>query len=66
MISGFFIQRPIVSGCYGDKDYICHGYLGRALLEKEGLPAHALVCERHVGVGLSISDIRAWGSFLFQ
>ena len=46
-------------GCYGDKDYICHGYLGRELLEKENLPRHALVCERHTGVGLTVGDIIA-------
>jgi uncharacterized protein len=44
-------------GCYGTHEYICHGYLGRELLEREGLMRHALVCERHVGVGLSIADI---------
>jgi uncharacterized protein len=44
-------------GCHGDKPYVCHGYLGRELLEKEGLPLHALVCERHVLVGISIADI---------
>jgi uncharacterized protein len=26
-------------------------------LEKEGYPGHALVCERHVGTGLSKEDI---------
>jgi len=52
-----FTDAPDI-GCYGRRDYVCHGYLGRELLEKEGLPRHALVCERHVGVGLSISDIR--------
>jgi uncharacterized protein len=54
---GMFLTNEPRLGCYGDKEYICHGYLGRALLEKEGLPRHALVCDRHVGVGLSISDI---------
>jgi uncharacterized protein len=54
---GIFLAKAPHIGCYGKRDYICHGYLGRALLEKEGLPIHALVCERHVGVGLSISDI---------
>ncbi len=44
-------------GCTGKYPYICHGYLGRELLEKEGFPRHALVCERHVGVGLSRRDI---------
>lgn len=44
--------------CYGAEPYIRHGVLGREILEKEGLPWHALVCERHIGVGLTISDIQ--------
>jgi len=48
-------------GCHGDKPYVCHGYLGRELLEYEGLPRHALVCERHVGVGISLQDIEDQG-----
>jgi uncharacterized protein len=51
-----FTSAPEI-GCDGEKPYICHGYLGRALLEKEGLPAYALVCERHVGVGITMDDI---------
>lgn len=43
--------------CHGIEPYICHGVLGRALLEKAGLPKHALVCERHIGVGLTVKDI---------
>lgn len=54
---GIFLTDEPRLGCFGDEDYICHGYLGRELLEKEGLPAHALVCERHVGMGLSVDDI---------
>jgi len=27
------------------------------LLRAAGLPRHALVCERHIGVGLSVADI---------
>ncbi len=46
-------------GCYGDHAYICHGHLGRRLLEANGLPAHARVCETHVGVGLSRAEIIA-------
>ena len=46
-------------GLVGDKPYICHGIIGREILEKEGLPLHALVCERHIGVGLTIDDILA-------
>jgi uncharacterized protein len=45
-------------GCHGTEPYIRHGILGRAILEREGLPRHALVCERHIGVGLTIADIR--------
>ena len=45
-------------GCYGNHPYVCHGVLGRALLEAEGLKRHALVCERHVGVGITRKDIR--------
>jgi len=33
--------------------------LGRELLEKEGFPLHALVCERHIGTGLAITDIES-------
>ncbi len=44
-------------GCFGSHPYISHGYLGRQLLEDEGLYAHALVCERHVGIGLTVADI---------
>lgn len=45
-------------GCHGNQPYITHGVLGAELLRKEGLPRHALVCERHIGVGLSIEDIK--------
>lgn len=45
-------------GCHGTEPYIRHGILGREILEQEGLPRHALVCERHIGVGLTVADIR--------
>lgn len=54
---GIFLTNAPHIGCYGDKPYICHGYLGREILEKEGLPGHAAVCERHVGAGLTVTDI---------
>src|SRR6185369_5202075 len=44
-------------GLQGEHPYIMHGILGRDILEKEGLPRHALVCERHIGVGLTMNDI---------
>lgn len=43
--------------CEGELPYICHGIEGRRLLDLEGLPRHALVCERHTGAGLTVSDI---------
>lgn len=56
-IGMIFTNAPKI-GCYGYKEYICHGYLGRELLENEGLPKHALVCERHVGMGITAEEIR--------
>jgi len=44
-------------GLQGEHPYIMHGILGRDILEQEGLPRHALVCERHIGVGLTMNDI---------
>lgn len=46
---------------FGDHPYIMHGILGRDILEAEGLPRHALVCERHIGVGLTEIDIVGQG-----
>ncbi len=43
--------------CRGKLPYLCHGIKGREILEAEGLPRHALVCERHIGVGLSAEEI---------
>lgn len=55
---GMFLTRSPSLDCHGDHPYVSHGYLGRELLEKEGLKRHALVCERHVGVGITREDIR--------
>jgi uncharacterized protein len=44
-------------GGEGSEPYIRHGIIGREILEAEGLPRHALVCERHIGVGLTPDDI---------
>ena len=46
-------------GCHGKHPYIRHGVLGRKMLEERGLLQHALVCERHLGVGVTREDIRA-------
>lgn len=40
-------------GCTGILPYVCHGVAGRTILDRLGLYPHGLVCERHVGVGLS-------------
>ena len=45
-------------GCHGKHPYICHGFLGRELLDSIGLPQYGLISERHVGVGISSDDIR--------
>ncbi len=55
-IGAFLCNAPSI-GCYGDAEYICHGYLGADLLRKEGYPRHALVCERHTGTGISLQMI---------
>ncbi|HET6418817.1 MAG TPA: HDIG domain-containing protein [Geobacteraceae bacterium] len=46
-------------GCHGEAPYLHHGIIGREILETEGLHAHGLVCERHIGVGLTVEDIVA-------
>lgn len=45
-------------GCHGTDPYIRHGVIGREMLAAAGLPRHALVCERHVGVGITAEEIR--------
>ncbi len=40
-------------GCTGTLPYVCHGVEGRAILANLGLERHGLVCERHVGAGIS-------------
>lgn len=58
---GIFLTDTPALGCHGKGPYIRHGILGRELLEGRGLDRHALVCERHVGVGLRVRDIQAQG-----
>ena len=55
---GIFLTHTPQFGCFGKHPYICHGILGSELLRKKGYPELALVCERHVGVGISIEDIQ--------
>jgi uncharacterized protein len=55
---GIFLTNSPKLSCFGKEPYVRHGYLGRKLLENIGLRTHGLVCERHVGVGLTQEDIR--------
>lgn len=54
---GIFLTDARGIGCVGKEPYIAHGYLGADLLRKEGLPRHALVCERHTGAGISLESM---------
>ena len=44
-------------GCFGTLPYVQHGVVGRRLLEERGLFRHALVCERHVAMGIDREEI---------
>lgn len=55
---GMVKTRALKLECFGAAPYIRHGVLGREILDSLGFHRHGLVCERHVGVGLSIEDIR--------
>ncbi|MDR1592671.1 MAG: HD domain-containing protein [Prevotellaceae bacterium] len=54
---GIFLTDAPEIHCTGKQQYIEHGYLGANLLRAEGLLAHALVCERHTGAGISLQHI---------
>ncbi len=54
---GIFMTNAPALGCYGKNPYISHGYLGRKLLEDMGFYKHGLICERHVGVGITLDDV---------
>ena len=59
-IGMLFTDAPRI-GCNGSYPYICHGYLGRQLLESKGMPKHARVCECHVGIGITRGEIETLG-----
>lgn len=44
-------------GCYGKAPYLTHGQIGAGILRQAGFGKHALVCERHIGVGLTREEI---------
>jgi len=55
---GIIKTRSPAIGCTGDKPYICHGFLGREMLDSLGLdPAYGLVAERHTGAGITLDNI---------
>ena len=56
-IGSIFTAAPDLH-CFGELPYLCHGIKGKELLIAEGLPRHAEVCERHIGVGLTADEIR--------
>ncbi len=62
---GIFMTHSPAIHCTGEHPYICHGVLGRQLLESielsidsMDLSRHALVCERHTGAGITVENIR--------
>ncbi|MBU4055343.1 MAG: HD domain-containing protein [Proteobacteria bacterium] len=56
---GIFQTNAPILQCHGKHPYVCHGFIGKDLLDELGLPRHALVCERHVGLGISEEDVIA-------
>jgi uncharacterized protein len=63
MLHDIGIQATAAEGifCSGSLPYVCHGVIGGRMLGALGLQRHALVCERHVGAGLSRTEIVARG-----
>ncbi len=47
--------------CQGEKPYLCHGVIGREICDLAGLPEHGMVCESHVGTGLTAAEVQATG-----
>lgn len=55
---GIFKTSSPKIGCAGKYPYVCHGYLGRELLDGLGLSrAFGLVSERHTGAGITLENI---------
>lgn len=55
---GIFKCKFDILHIHGDDPYYKHGVNGFEILKNEGLENHALVCERHIGTGLSLEDIK--------
>ncbi len=56
-IGVFKVTAPKIF-CYGKDYYIMHGILGANILRKEGLKDLALICERHIGVGIKKEEVK--------
>ena len=56
---GIFRCKAPTIYCFGQLPYLCHGIEGAKILREEGLPLHALVCERHTGCGITSQEIIA-------
>jgi uncharacterized protein len=56
---GIYLTNAPKIHCFGKYPYICHGFLGAELLRSEGWEKHALVCERHTGVGLTMEEVES-------
>ncbi|MBF0259424.1 MAG: phosphohydrolase [Desulfamplus sp.] len=54
---GIFMTNSPSIHCMGEHPYVCHGILGRELLDSLKFPCHALVCERHTGAGITRENI---------
>lgn len=55
---GIFMTDSPSIYCMGKYPYVCHGFLGRELLDSIGFSSHALVCERHTGAGITAENIK--------
>lgn len=56
---GIFMTHAPAIHCRGSHPYVCHGFLGRQLLDDMGLPRHGLVSERHTGAGITLGNIKS-------
>jgi uncharacterized protein len=54
---GIFMTHAPAIHCRGSHAYVCHGFLGRKLLDDMGFPRHGLVSERHTGAGITLDNI---------
>ena len=63
MLHDIGIYRTNAPGiyCHGTHNYMEHGLIGAEILREEGIEAepYALVCERHIGTGLTAEEIIA-------